>query len=205
MRTYSAITLIVVALVIQMPRVSSARGLDIGVNVSVPAVVQAPPVPEQYLPAESPAPSPPSQAAPAPAFPPPGTLPPASVVPPQQGAPAPQYAVPPQYAKPAPPPAPEFVYLPRYGFYASVGYPYDIIFTGEDYYLYYRGYWYQGAYYNGLWIVMEPRLLPRVLLRHRWDEIRYYRDREYGVYFRDRGHYRGRLHRPEFRGEFRFR
>jgi len=198
MKTYEVVALIGAALSLQIPAEAFARGVNVDINLSAPVVVPAPPAPPQYLPAEPYNQPPIPQANPVPAYPPPGTPPPATAVPP-----APQYA-PPQYAKPAPLPAPEFVYLPQYGFYASVGYPYDIIFTGEDYYLYYRGYWYQGPFYNGPWIVMEPRLLPRFLRRHRWEEIRYYRDREYGIYVRDRGHYRGRLHRPEFRGEFRF-
>ncbi len=217
MRTYSAIVPIAAMLLIQMPSVSSARGLDIGINLMSPAVVQAPPVQPQYPPMEQQPPLPPSpQAAPAPAYPPPETPPPANAAPPAQqaapgtqyGAPAvppTQYAAPQQYAKPAPLPAPEFVYIPRYGFYAAVGYPYDVIYIGRDYYLFYRGYWYQGPFYNGPWVVAEPRLLPRILRRSRWEEIRYYRDYEYGIYARDRAHYRGRFHRPEFRGEFRFR
>ncbi|HEX9078325.1 MAG TPA: hypothetical protein VF795_01975 [Desulfuromonadaceae bacterium] len=111
----------------------------------------------------------------------------------------------------APPPpqivlraAPRFIFSPFLGMYVSVGIPYDIVYFGNDYYLYQGGYWYRGPYYNGPWARVGYRRLPPLLRRHRFEEIRRYRDDEFHRYEMDRGHYRGRWHEPRFReGEFR--
>jgi hypothetical protein len=92
--------------------------------------------------------------------------------------------------------APEFIYSPALGFHVSVGAPYDIVYIGNDYYLYNNGYYYRSNSYNGPWIGVENRLLPPLLRKHRYEDIRSFRDKEFRKYERDREHYRGKWHRP---------
>ncbi|MBK5275191.1 MAG: hypothetical protein JJE30_09095 [Desulfuromonadales bacterium] len=92
--------------------------------------------------------------------------------------------------------APEFIYAPSLGFHVSVGAPYDIVYIGNDYYLYNNGYYYRSRNYNGPWVGVESRRLPPGLRNHRYADIRHFRDREFRKYDRDREHYRGRWHRP---------
>jgi hypothetical protein len=97
--------------------------------------------------------------------------------------------------------APRFIYSPPLGFHVSVGAPYDIVYLGNSYYLYNNGYYYRSSSYNGPWVGVESRRLPKGLRKHRYEDIRRYRDREFHRYERDRDHYRGRWHNPgEHRG-----
>ena len=88
--------------------------------------------------------------------------------------------------------APEFLYSPQLGFSVSVGSPYDVVYIGNDYYLYNDGYYYRSHNYNGPWVGVEGRRLPPGLRKHRYDEVRRFRDVEYRKYKRDREHYNGR-------------
>ncbi len=129
----------------------------------------------------------------------------------------PDYSPPPQQAQPpapiyvAPQPAqvvlpatpPQFVYVPELGYYVAMGLPYDMIYDGRAYYFHNNGYWYQTPYYGGPWMHVERRLLPPTLVRFNVREVHRYRDVEFRRYERERGHYRGRLHRPEVRGRER--
>ena len=98
---------------------------------------------------------------------------------------------------------PQFIYSPALNMYVAVGVPYDLVYTGIDYFYFYGGRWYRGPYYNGPWALAPRRDYPPVLLRYRIGQIRHYRDAEFRRYEHDRAHYDGRFHRPEFRGERR--
>lgn len=121
--------------------------------------------------------------------------------PPPDVAPNPgQYAAPPEvYVEESP----QFIYSPALNLYVAVGVPYDLVYSGDAYFYFYGGRWYRGAYYNGPWVVATRRHFPAVLLRHRIDRVRYYRDVEFRRFERDRAHFDGRFYRPEFRGERR--
>jgi hypothetical protein len=93
--------------------------------------------------------------------------------------------------------APLFVAPSRLGFYVGVDTPYDIIFSSDFYYLYYGNSWHRARHHNGPWIEVPYRELPPGIRKHRIEQIRTYRDREYRVYRNDRDHYRGRSFRPE--------
>lgn len=93
--------------------------------------------------------------------------------------------------------APLFVSPSRLGFYVGVDTPYDIIFNSDFYYLYYGNSWHRSGDYNGPWVEVPYRHLPSGIRRHRIEQIRSYRDREYRVYRTDREHYRGRHFRPD--------
>ena len=93
--------------------------------------------------------------------------------------------------------APVFVAPSRLGFYVGVDTPYDIIFSSDYYYLYYGNSWHGSRDYNGPWVEVPYRRLPPEIRRHRIEQIRSYRDREYHVYRNDRDHYRGRHFRPD--------
>jgi outer membrane lipoprotein SlyB len=133
--------------------------------------------------------------------------PPPKPLPPPLPAPPPVYA-PVPYDYPPPPEVyfdsgPEFLYSPSLNMYVAVGVPYDLYYTGSEYFYYHDGRWYRGPYYNGPWSYAPPRSYPPIFVRYRIDNFRYYRDAEYRRYLHDRAHYDGRFHRPEFRGERR--
>jgi len=114
----------------------------------------------------------------------------------------------PVYSAPAPPAisveeAPQFIFSPALGFYVAVGIPYDLVYTGSDYFYFYGGRWFRSNYYNGPWVIAGPRHFPPLLHRYPVDRIRYYRDFEFRRYNHDRAHFDGRFHRPEFRGKRR--
>ena len=95
---------------------------------------------------------------------------------------------------------PDFLYPPELGFGVAVGVPYDMFYLGGVYYVYRGGGWYRTPAYGGGWIRVRPRELPPRLRRYDIGRIHSFRDREYRVYSRDRGHYGGQHFRPEGRG-----
>ncbi len=97
--------------------------------------------------------------------------------------------------------APEFIYSPSLGFYVSVGTPVDVFFTGGNYYRYDRGNWYSAPRYNGHWARAHWRGLPPELTRHRYEQIRYYRDRDCRQHMEARNHWRD--HGRNDRGDWR--
>src|SRR5512133_96708 len=125
------------------------------------------------------------------------------------GVPAPRVIVPAPPPQPAPrvvvsaPPAVVFDVAPFFiapsglDFYVGVDTPYDIIFSSDYYYLYYGNSWHRALNYDGPWYDISYRQLPPGIRKHRIEQIRSYRDREYRVYRSERDHYRGRHFRPE--------
>lgn len=103
---------------------------------------------------------------------------------------------PPHAPRPVVEVVPSFIYSPNLGFHVSVGTPYDIIYVDNGYYLYRDGHWHVGPSYRGPWSVVSQRWLPSGLHKHRHEQIRHYRDREYRSYLKDREHYRGSWYRP---------
>ncbi|MDD2541967.1 MAG: YMGG-like glycine zipper-containing protein [Desulfuromonadaceae bacterium] len=101
--------------------------------------------------------------------------------------------------------APQFIFSPELDMYVAVGVPYDLVYTGTDYYCFYQGHWFRGPYFNGPWVYVPRRHYPQVFLRFGIGDFRHFRDEEFGRYEHDREHYRGRFHRPEFRGKRRGR
>ena len=92
--------------------------------------------------------------------------------------------------------APPLFLAPRkLGFYVGVDIPYDIVFSGNNYYLYYGNGWYRSNHYNGPWVVVAPDRLPPGIRKHRVESIRTYRDNEYRVYSRERERYPRRYFR----------
>jgi hypothetical protein len=132
------------------------------------------------------------------------TTPPVAVAPPP---PPPAVSPEPAYY-PAPPEvyfdeAPQFLYSPALNMYVAVGVPYDLVYTGNEYFYFYGGRWYRGPYYNGPWAFAPRRSYPPAFSRYRIDNVRRFREVEFRRYEHDRAHYDGRLHRPEFHGERR--
>jgi hypothetical protein len=101
--------------------------------------------------------------------------------------------------------APLFLAPSSLGFYVGVDTPYDIIFSSNLYYLYYGNSWHRAGHYNGPWVEVPYRELPPGIRKHRIEQIRSYRDREYRVYRNEREGYRGRNFRPgnERKGEIK--
>lgn len=101
---------------------------------------------------------------------------------------------------------PDFIWLDDYGFAVSYGSPYDVVYYGDDYYLYDNGRWYRSRTYRGPWGRVRSRELPPPIRRHDWRDIRRRRDNEYRRY--DRGFWdnRFRMEREQWRrrdGEMR--
>jgi hypothetical protein len=94
---------------------------------------------------------------------------------------------------------PRFIFSPALGMYVSVGVPYDICYIGNSYYLYSDGFWYVGPTFSGPWVVAQRRVLPKVLKKYRYDQIRSFRDAEYNVYLRDPARYRGKVYEPAWK------
>jgi hypothetical protein len=142
------------------------------------------------------------------ASPPPPPVMPQGTVPPYDVPPSPSdaYQEPGQYTSPPDVDVDEalqFIYSPALNMYVAVGVPYDLVYTGSDYFYFYGGLWYRGPYYNGPWVLADSRSFPQVLLRYRVDQIRFYRDEEFRRYNRDREHYDGRIYHPEYHGDKR--
>lgn len=72
-----------------------------------------------------------------------------------------------------------FINIPNLGFSVSVGGPQDVISYNNRYYINHRGLWYVSSNFRGPWVVIREGRLPRQLIRHRWDDIRRFRDVEY--------------------------
>lgn len=97
--------------------------------------------------------------------------------------------------------SPQFLYSPSLRMYVAVGVPYDLFYTGSEYYYFHGGRWYRGPYYNGPWAFAPARSHPSAFATYRIDDMRDFRQAEFSRYERNRAYYDGRLHRPEFRGE----
>ncbi|MDD2309253.1 MAG: hypothetical protein PHH91_06690 [Desulfuromonadaceae bacterium] len=132
--------------------------------------------------------------------PPPTTAPAEELVPPEVYSESEQYPSPEEiYVNEAP----QFIYSPALNMYVAVGVPYDLVYTGSDYFYFYGGRWYRGPYYNGPWELATRRYLPTVLFNFGISNVRHSRDVEYRRYSHDRARYDGKIHRPEFRGKHR--
>jgi hypothetical protein len=131
--------------------------------------------------------------------------PPEAIAPPENTPPPPPPEVAPapgQYT--APPPvyldqAPQFLYSQQLGMYVAVGVPYDIVYTGNEYFYWYGGRWFHGPFYNGPWTFATRAYYPPALLQFRIGYIRHYRNFEYRQWKKHGKRYTGRVHRPEFR------
>ena len=74
---------------------------------------------------------------------------------------------------------PNFINVPNLGFSVSVGGPQDVISYNNRYYVNHNGLWYVSYNFRGPWVVITEGRLPRQIRRHRWEEIRSFRDVEY--------------------------
>lgn len=133
--------------------------------------------------------------------PPPPVVVQADEPPPPEMAPVPrQYAPPPDvYFEEAP----QFIYSPALNMYVAVGVPYDMVYSGSEYFYFYGGRWFRAPYYDGPWVYTTRAYFPPALRSYRIDRIRHFRDVEFRRFEHDRDHYDGRFHRPEYRRERR--
>jgi hypothetical protein len=77
---------------------------------------------------------------------------------------------------------PNFINVPNLGFSVSIGSPQDIVSCDGRYYLNHNGRWYVSNNFRGPWILVREGRLPRQIRRHRWEDIRRFRDVEYRRY-----------------------
>lgn len=69
-------------------------------------------------------------------------------------------------------PAPVFVTPPDFGFSVAVGVPYDMVFTGNRYYVNQGDRWYCGPRPNGPWRLIGRQYLPQHIRSRSIDQIR---------------------------------
>ena len=95
---------------------------------------------------------------------------------------------------------PDFVYLQDYGYSVSYGAPYDVIYFGNDYFVFRDGDWFRSRDYRGPWMRIRSFELPPPIRHHRIEDIRRFRDMEYRRH--DRGFWNDRFRhdRDEWRG-----
>ncbi len=74
---------------------------------------------------------------------------------------------------------PNFINVPNLGFHVSAGGPQDIIRYNGRYYVNHNNRWYISSNFGGPWVIVREGRLPRQIRRHRWEDIRRYRDVEY--------------------------
>jgi hypothetical protein len=178
------------------PPASAAAPVPAGLTDVPPDAVAPPPntpPPQAGMPQAGTAPPPQSNATPAPQ---PGAAPQSLNAPP----PTPPEAIPAQYAAPEPivlGSAPQFVYVPQTGLYVAVGVPYDLVYTGSEYFYRSGGHWFRSAYYNGPWVFATREFYPASLIRFNIGDIRHYRDYEFRQWQRNGRRYRGHFYRPE--------
>lgn len=91
---------------------------------------------------------------------------------------------------------PDFIMPPSLGFYAAVGTPYDLYRVNNSYYVFHNNAWYRGTYYNGPWKLVNNQQLPESLRRHKNEEIRAIRDKEYNHYRDNPNSYKGKHFKP---------
>lgn len=109
------------------------------------------------------------------------------------GVPVPSVVVAPRPAHHRPVPAfyfnetPEFIYSPFLRFSVAIGAPYDLFYDNNHYYIFSDGYWHRSPQLDGPWSIVHYRSLPPDFRRHKIDQIRRYRDKEFDIY---------RHHRP---------
>lgn len=82
---------------------------------------------------------------------------------------------------------PDFMYLDDYGFSVSYGGPYDIIYYGDDYYMYRNGGWLRSRDYRGPWGNVRSMDLPPAIRNRRWSDIDSRRNQEFRRH--DRGYW----------------
>lgn len=161
----------------------AAAQTDVPPNAVAPPP-NTPPPPQSAMPRASKAPAPQANAAPQSLDAPP---------------PAPPEVIPPQYAAPEPivlGSAPRFVYAPQTGLYVAVDVPYDLVYTGSEYFYWSGGHWFRSAYYNGPWEFATRAFYPASLIRFNIGYIRHYRDYEFRQWQRNGKRYRGHFYRP---------
>lgn len=90
---------------------------------------------------------------------------------------------------------PEFVYPQELGFGVAVGIPYDLFYIDGAYFLYRGDRWFTSRFYGGSWSKVGKKNLPRELRKNKIAKIHQYRDRDYGLYQKDRERI------PSFRAE----
>lgn len=91
---------------------------------------------------------------------------------------------------------PEFIYSNSLGFYIAIGSPYDLFRYNNFYYIFHQGYWHRSPRIHGPWHVVERRALPPHFRRHKIDDIRRYRDRDYKRYKDNRRDHHDRRYHP---------
>ncbi|MBA3005720.1 MAG: hypothetical protein KKB91_02565 [Proteobacteria bacterium] len=126
------------------------------------------------------------------------------------GVPLPPVIVPrPVYRRPVPifyfNESPEFIYSPFLSFSVAIGSPYDLFYDNNAYYIFHQGYWHRSSRLDGPWRIVDYRSLPRAFHRHKIEQIRRYRDKEYDVYRHHRQDSPDKRYSPRYNRDHRER
>ncbi len=113
-------------------------------------------------------------------------------------------------AVPAPPKMlfdepPLFLMPTGLGFYVGVDTQHDIVLVSGVYYLFQGNHWYRASNYNGPWTVTGYEKLPEPVRRHKLEQIRDQREREFHLYRDRRDQYHGKHFRPGREGKEEWR
>ncbi len=74
---------------------------------------------------------------------------------------------------------PCMLFVPRLGLYMAVGIPYDLLFSGNHYYISHKGNWYRSKRFRGPWRLVHHNRLPDIVRTLTWREIRTCLNRQY--------------------------
>ncbi|MBU0664511.1 MAG: hypothetical protein KJ990_08215 [Proteobacteria bacterium] len=101
--------------------------------------------------------------------------------------------------------SPEFIYSPFLSFSVAIGSPYDLFYDNNAYYIFHQGYWHRSSHLDGPWRIVDYRSLPPAFHRHKIEQIRRYRDREYDVYRQHRRDSPDKRYSPRYNRDYRER
>ena len=82
---------------------------------------------------------------------------------------------------------------PGSGFYVAINVPYDLFYDGKGYYLYDDGTWFSSANYQGPWVFVDPKVLPKGLQGKPVGDLRSLRDLQARKYKEKGSDYHGRV------------
>ncbi|MBU5614615.1 hypothetical protein [Geomonas azotofigens] len=108
---------------------------------------------------------------------------------------APRQGETPRQAAGAPRRAPLFLFPAPLGFGTAVGAK-DLFYLAPAYYKAEGGVWYRSGSWRGPWLRVPRAKLPPELGRHTLAGMRALRDREFRLFWEQKGSYRGRVFRP---------
>ncbi|MBJ6751604.1 hypothetical protein [Geomonas anaerohicana] len=92
--------------------------------------------------------------------------------------------------------APLFLFPAELGFWVAAGRHEDLFYLAPGYFKVSGGVWYRAKSWRGPWLRVPPGKLPPELGRRTLTQMRVLRNREFRLFWEQKGSYRGRVFRP---------